>query len=279
MSADLDLRDLFRPTGGEGFNLAGVDPSRHPGVDDEDDAEEQRHGELADRLFDLHEMMMAHEERSLLLVMQGTDASGKGGTIKHVVRHVNPGGVTVARFVEPTEEEQDHHFLWRIRQELPSPGRLGVFDRSHYEDLLVPVVNGELDAEEIDDRFQDVREFERGLADDGVAIVKCFTHISYDEQRRRFLRRLGRHDKRWKFEVGDVEVRRQWDDYQAAYADAIIRTDADHAPWFVLPADHKWYRNWVVAKILIATLEGMYTDYPEPPLEIEKLEQSLQPPM
>lgn len=274
----VDLRRRFRPEGGPAFNLAGVDPSDHPGVDGEDEAEAELY-RLADRLFDLHEIMMAHAERSLLLVMQGTDASGKSGTIKHVVRHVNPGGVTVARFVEPTQEEEQHHFLWRIEHELPSPGRLGVFDRSHYEDLLVPVVDGELADDEIDSRFRHVVEFEEKLAESGVAIAKCFTHISYDEQRRRFLRRLRRHDKRWKFKPADLEVRRKWDDYQAAYADAIIRTDADHAPWYVIPSDHKWYRNWAVARILVDTLGDMYDDYPEPGFDTEHLRAQLQPPL
>lgn len=251
--------------------MAGIDPDSTPKADDKKESKSALYGKLADSLFDLHEMMMAGEERSVLLVLQGTDASGKSGVVKHVVRLVDPAGVRVAGFVEPDDEEEEHHFLWRIRQELPSPGSLGVFDRSHYEDILVPVVDEEFGIDEYGSRVADINEFEEELVDGGMSVVKCFLHVSYDEQRRRFERRLKRDDKRWKFKESDLETRERWDQYQAAYSDAISQTNTTHAPWYVVPSDHKWYRNWAVAHILIETMTDMDLEYPQPNIDVEKM--------
>lgn len=278
MTIESDLRAELRLHRREGFTLASVDAGSTPEGVGKKESKRQLEDELADELFDLHEMMMADEQRSLLLVLQGTDASGKSGTIKHVVRRVNPVGVRVAGFVEPDAEEQRHHFLWRIRQELPPPGNLGAFDRSHYEDLVVPVVGGQIEEKELDDRIAEVREFEQELVEGGTSVVKCYLHISYDEQRERFLRRLRREDKRWKFNPQDIETRRLWDEYQAAYANAIAATDSDDAPWYIIPADHKWYRNWAIAHLLMATWQSMDLSYPQPDLDYDSLRLELRPP-
>ncbi len=272
------VRDEFRaPTDGEPFTLAGYVSDATPYVSSKSDAKDELE-DMGDRLFDLHELLFANAERSLLLVLQGTDASGKNGTIKHVVRRVNPAGVRIASFTEPTEEEKEHHFLWRIRQQVPEPGVMGVFDRSHYEDVLVPLAEGTESDETIDDRFDDILQFEEELTDNGVIVVKCLLHISYDEQRERFLRRLRRHDKRWKFNEADLETRRHWDDYVAAYGEVVSRTSTPRAPWYVIPSDHKWYRNWAIARLLIETLEELHMEYPEPDLDLEALRTALEPP-
>ena len=188
-----DLRDRFRARPVDGsLILDEIDPSDTPLAPSESDAEDELEAELADVLFDQHELLFAEERRSVLLVLQGTDCSGKNGTIKHVVIHCNPAGVKVASFTEPTEEERSHHFLWRYERELPTPGQLGVFDRSYYEDILVPRAEGSMDEEGLEERVQEINEFEHRLVDDGTVVVKCLLHISYDEQRERFHRRLRR---------------------------------------------------------------------------------------
>ncbi|MEL7207515.1 MAG: PPK2 family polyphosphate kinase [Actinomycetota bacterium] len=280
MSEDTnELRDEFRarPIDGK-VNLAGYDPARTPFMDDEDDAEDELEDDLADELFDLHELVFARKEESVLLVLQGLDCSGKNGTIKHVVTTMNPAGVRTASFTAPTEEEAEEHFLWRIRNELPDPGQLGVFDRSHYEDVLVPMALETMTADEIEQRIEEINEFEQELTDAGTVIVKCMLHISFDEQRYRFLRRLLRDDKRWKFDPGDVETRRHWNEYQAAYGRVIAATSTEHAPWYIIPADHKWYRNWAIAKLLIETFRSMGLAYPQPDFDVEAMRAALEAP-
>lgn len=274
-----ELREAFRARPVDGFvNLAGYDPAWTPFVDSKSDAKDELDDDLPDELFDQHELLFAEEDRSLLLILQGLDCSGKNGTIKHVVIHMNPAGVRTASFKEPTEEELEHDFLWRYRKELPGPGRLGVFDRSYYEDVMVPLAVGELEEDEIDDRIDAINDFEKELVNSGTTLVKCMLHISYDEQRERFLRRLRRDDKRWKFSVEDIETRRHWNDFQAAYSNVIGRTTNDEAPWFIIPADQKWFRNWAIAHLLVATLDSMGLAYPQPDLDLDDLRARLEPP-
>ena len=279
MADDQDVAELFRARPVEGIvNLAGYDTAATPFVDDEDDAEDELEDEFAEQLFDLHELLFANEERAMLLVLQGLDCSGKNGTIKHVVIHMNPAGVRVASFGPPTEEEAEHEFLWRIRNELPRPGQLGVFDRSHYEDAIVPFALEDIDEDEFADRLDQINQFEKELANEGTVIVKCMLHISFDEQRYRFLRRLRRDDKRWKFDPSDIETRRRWNEFQAAYGRVLGATSTDHAPWYVIPSDHKWYRNWAIARLLIDTFESMGMSYPQPDFDLEDLRSQLEPP-
>jgi PPK2 family polyphosphate:nucleotide phosphotransferase len=202
--------------------------------------------------------------RSVLLVLQGMDTSGKGGTVSHVLGLVNPMGVHYAGFKAPTAAERRHHYLWRIRKQLPAPGRIGVFDRSHYEDILVPRVSGLLTAPERRRRYSEITTFEKELADAGTTVVKVFLHISPEEQLKRLKARLVTPEKRWKYNPGDLEARSHWPAYQAAYADIFERTSTAHAPWYAVPADHKWYRNWAVAELLIETLADLRPRFPEP---------------
>jgi PPK2 family polyphosphate:nucleotide phosphotransferase len=260
-----------------GGSVALPDTRSTPGVKGRDEAEAQM-PRLAERLDDLQERLWAEGTRSLLLVLQGMDTSGKGGTIRHVLTAMNPAGVDVAAFKAPTDEELAHHFLWRIEKRLPLPGQVVVFDRSHYEDVLVVRVHGLVPEATWRARYDEIVDFERRLAGAGTAIVKCFLHISYDEQRERLLARLDDPTKHWKFRERDVDERSRWEDYMDAYVDAIARCDTDDAPWYVVPADRKWYRNWAISTLLAETLEGIDPRYPPSALDVEALRARLAPP-
>jgi PPK2 family polyphosphate:nucleotide phosphotransferase len=192
------------------------------------------------------------------------DTSGKGGTVRHAVGLMDPQGVSITSFKAPTAEERRRGFLWRIRQALPPPGVVGVFDRSHYEDVLIVRVNGLVPEHRWRRRYDHINAFERLLVDEGTTIVKLFLHISRDEQRQRLQARLDEPEKRWKFHLDDLDVRARWDDYQAAIDEMLERTSTEHAPWRVIPADKKWYRNWAAAAILVDALEGLGLTWPEP---------------
>ena len=257
----MDIRTLLHA-----HDLAGVDPRATPGVKSRKKAE----AELADdasRLAALQEQLFANSDRSLLLVLQGLDTSGKDGTIKHVAGAMNPVGVRITSFKVPTPEERTHSFLWRIRRALPKPGDIAVFNRSHYEDVGVVRVHGLADPEEIERRYGAINRFEQQLAESGTTIVKCWLHISYDEQRERLLARLDDPAKRWKFSERDIDERQHWPEYQAAYETAIARCSTDVAPWYVIPADRKWFMRTAVASILVHHLDDMDPQFPEPTAE------------
>jgi PPK2 family polyphosphate:nucleotide phosphotransferase len=244
--------------------LDAWDASDTDGFDgDKADAARQL-AEYNDRLYDLQGMLYAEGERKLLVVLQGMDTSGKDGTIKHVFKTVNPLGVRVHNFKRPNDTELAHDYLWRVHEKTPGRGHIAIFNRSHYEDVLVVRVHSLAPEEVWSRRYRHINEFERMLADEGTVIRKFFLHISNDEQRERLQARLDDPKKQWKFEHGDIEERRRWDDYQAAYEDALSLTSTDHAPWYVVPANKKWYRNLVISKTLIDTLEGLDLRYPEP---------------
>ncbi len=275
--SELRAELVARPVEGT-INLAGYDTTATPFFEgSESDAEDELE-EMREALFDAHELLYAEEKRSVLLVLQGLDCSGKNGTIKHVVIAMNPAGVRVSSYKEPTDEEASQHFLERFRPNLPAPGQLGVFDRSYYEDAIVPAVLEPNAEDDIARRIEEINQFEAELNDDGVTIVKCLLHISFDEQRERFLRRLRRDDKRWKFSEADLETRRQWNEFQAAYGVAVGQTSTDQAPWYVIPADHKWYRNWIIAKLLLATFDSLGASYPQPDFDLDELRRRLEPP-
>jgi PPK2 family polyphosphate:nucleotide phosphotransferase len=229
--------------------------------------------DAAARLSALQEALYAEGvgggRRSVLLVLQGMDTSGKGGTVSHVLGLVNPMGVHYAGFKAPTPAERRHHYLWRIRKQLPKPGQIGVFDRSHYEDILVPRVSGLLTAAERRRRYGEINAFEQELADAGTTVVKVFLHISPEEQLKRLKARLVTPEKRWKYNPGDLEARSHWPAYAEAYADIFKKTSTEHAPWHVVPADHKWYRNWAVAELLIETLAELKPRFPEPDYDVD----------
>lgn len=226
---------------------------------------------LAPRLADLQEQLYAegHAEgdtagrRNLLLVLQGMDTAGKGGTVKHVLGLMNPMGVRYHAFKRPTVEELEHHFLWRVKRRLPPPGIVGVFDRSHYEDVVVVRVHDLVPADRWSCRYDVINRFEEKLAA-SCAIVKCFLHISKEQQARRLLARLDDPTKHWKYDPADVDERAYWDDYQQAYSDALQKCNTESAPWYIVPADHKWYRNWAITNILAERLAEMALAWPTP---------------
>jgi PPK2 family polyphosphate:nucleotide phosphotransferase len=250
----------------------GVDTRSTPGFTRGKAAAQQEQAELAERLSGLQEQLYAEgrsgAERSVLLVLQGLDTSGKGGTVRHVVGRCDPSGVHVASFGRPTAEERKHDFLWRIRRELPRPGKLGVFDRSHYEDVLAARVRKTVDRRTWSRRYDAINRFEAELSEGGMRIVKCFLHISREEQRERLLARLDDPTKRWKYNPRDLEDRALWDDYMAAYADALERCSPEHAPWHLVPADRKWYRNWAITQLLCEQLEDLGLRWPEPDYDV-----------
>jgi PPK2 family polyphosphate:nucleotide phosphotransferase len=228
---------------------------------------------LADRLSDLQERLFAEGrtggQRSLLLVLQGIDTSGKGGTVRHVVGAVDPQGVQITAFKAPTAEERSHDFLWRIKRRLPAPGMIGVFDRSHYEDVAVVRVHGLVARATWSRRYATINRFEERLLAAGTRVVKCYLHISPEEQRTRLLSRLDDPTKRWKFNPGDIDERAHWNDYLDAYDDALERCNTEAAPWHVVPADRKWYRNWAITRLLIEELEAMAVDWPPATFDVE----------
>jgi PPK2 family polyphosphate:nucleotide phosphotransferase len=267
------VSDLLRVPPGS-IDLHQVDARATPGFDGRKADAEAARAALAERLSTLQEQLHAEGRtggrRSVLLVLQGMDTSGKGGTVRHVVGQVDPAGVQAVAFGPPTAEERRHDFLWRIRRQLPSPGKLAVFDRSHYEDVVAVRARGLVDRRTWTRRYGSINRFETKLAANGTRVVKCFLHISPDEQRARLQARLDDSTKHWKFSPGDLDDRERWDDYFFAYADAIERCNTEVAPWYVVPADRKWYRNWAITNLLIEQLEEMALRWPEPPFDLEE---------
>ena len=265
------IRDLLvaKPKDGP-FRVADVDPGSTPGLKKRHQAKTDLDKHRA-RLFELQERLYAEHKRSLLIVLQAMDTGGKDGTVIHVIRNMNPEAVTISGFKAPTPEEKRHNFLWRIRKRLPQAGDVGIFNRSHYEDVLVARVHKLAPAAVIERRYGQINRFERDLVRSKTRVVKFMLHISYEEQRRRLLDRLENPDKHWKFNEHDIDERAYWDDYMSAYSIAITRCSTEWAPWYVVPADDKDYRNWAVASILIETLEDMNPQYPRPKLNVPRL--------
>jgi len=265
------VRDIgrWRLRPGATVQLARRDAASTEGAPGDRAQTEQATLPLHDELSALQDRLWAESRRALLVVLQGLDAAGKDGTIKHVFRGVNPQATNVSSFKVPTEEEQAHDFLWRVHRRVPAAGEIGVFNRSHYEDVLVVRVHGLVPEKVWRPRYDLINEFERTLALGGTTIVKFFLHVSFEEQGRRLQGRLVEPDKRWKARAGDFAERQHWDAYTEAYTDALERTSTDVAPWFVIPSDHKWYRNWAVSQVLLHTLEKLDPRYPDPaPLEL-----------
>ncbi len=273
-----DCRKLaghYRVKDGKNFKLKDVDPEdTGPFHESEKEITEQSlaHGKAA--LSEMQERLYAQDRWSVLLIFQAMDAAGKDGAIKHVMSGVNPQGCQVVSFGVPSAKELDHTWLWRCMVELPERGRIGIFNRSYYEETLVARVHEEvlcsqkIPAELVTDdiwkeRFDDIRHFEKHLARNGTVVRKFFLHVSKGEQRRRFLSRLDEPEKNWKFRMGDVDEREYWDDYQDAYEKVIRHTATDEAPWFVIPADHKWYTRLIVAAAVVETLDSLKLEYPE----------------
>nr|WP_202388116.1 polyphosphate kinase 2 family protein [Nocardioides flavescens] len=253
-----------------GFHLAAVPTDATPGWDGGKAAGVQALADLAPALMDLQERLYAERTRSVLLVLQGMDTSGKGGTLKHTVGLVDPQGVRITSFKAPTDEERAHDFLWRIERAAPEPGYVGVFDRSHYEDVLIGRVRSLAPPEEIDRRYAAINDFEARLTEQGTTVLKCMLHISAQEQRERLLARLDAPEKHWKFNPGDLDERAFWPAYQEAYEIAIERTSTEHAPWYVVPSDRKWYRNLAIGHLLHATLAGLDPQWPAADFDVDE---------
>ena len=258
------MRDELRA--GAGFRLADIDPSSTPGYHGDKKSGEKALAAGVAELAELQEKLFAAsrggDTRSILLVLQAMDTAGKGGIVKHVVGSVDPQGVHLAAFKAPTDEEKKHDFLWRIRPQLPTPGQFGVFDRSHYEDVLIQRVRHFATPEVIEERYGLIAQFENEAAASGTAIVKVMLHLSLAEQKARLEARLADPTKHWKYNPGDLDERALWPDYLEAYQIAIERTSTDAAPWYVVPADRKWYARLAVQSILTETLRGLHQDWP-----------------
>jgi PPK2 family polyphosphate:nucleotide phosphotransferase len=218
---------------------------------------------LNEKLEALQELLFAEHKHKVLIVLQAMDAGGKDGTIRRVFDSVNPAGVRVASFKAPTAEELDHDYLWRIHKQVPGKGEMVIFNRSHYEDVLVVRVHNLVPPEIWKKRFDQINEFERMLAESGTTILKFYLHIDKDEQKERLQARLDDPTKRWKFRLGDLDERKRWDDYMEAFEDVLSKTSTDYAPWHIIPANRKWYRDLVISSILVETLEDLKMKYPE----------------
>jgi PPK2 family polyphosphate:nucleotide phosphotransferase len=254
----------YRVTDGKGFRLADHDPDADSGVADKATGRAQV-AELTARLDELQEKFYADGRHKLLVVLQGMDTSGKGGAIRKAFEGLDPSGVHVTAFKAPTDAEVAHDFLWRIHPHVPGDGMVSIFDRSHYEDVLIARVRGLVPEARWKARYEHIRAFERMLADEGTIIRKFFLHISRDEQAKRLRARLDDPHKHWKFRLGDLVERERWDEYQAAYEDAIRRTATEDAPWIVVPADRKWHRDLVICSTIVETLEGLDLRFPPSP--------------
>lgn len=258
------ITDALRIT--RSVRLADVDPASTPGFEGDKAAGVAALEAGADRLAELQERLFAASraggDRSVLLMVQGMDTSGKGGIMRHVVGQVDPQGVRITAFKAPTAAERRHDFLWRIERALPQPGMIGVFDRSHYEDVLIHRVRGLSKPEVVEERYGRIVEFEQQIAERGTALVKVMLHISRAEQGARLLQRLDRPEKHWKYSGGDVDEREQWDAYMEAYEVAIERTASASAPWHVVPADRKWFARLAVHELLVEALEGIDPQWP-----------------
>jgi len=221
--------------------------------------------QLIGRLGELQQRLYANGNRAVLIVLQGMDTSGKDGTIKHVMSGVNPQGCKVVSFKAPSSEELGHDFLWRVHQKAPSKGQIGIFNRSHYEDVLITRVHGLVSDKVVQQRFNQIKEFEELLYESGTTILKFFLHISKDEQKERLEERIRDPEKRWKFNEGDLEERKLWKNYMDAFEAVLAATSTDHAPWYIVPANRKWYRNLVVADRVVEALEDMKLKTPPAP--------------
>ncbi len=272
------LCELLRVRPGEDgrgaeVDLTALDPGSTPGFDGGKKAGRTALAALTDEITDLQTRLMAHGytggHRRILVVLEGMDTAGKGGAVKHAVGLLNPGGLHLKSFRAPTQEELRHDFLWRIRKELPGPGQIGIFDRSHYEDVLVARVHRLAAPEEVERRYGAINTFEQRLVDSGTTILKCVLHISREEQRDRLLARLDDPTKVWKFRPEDVDERGRWDEYQAAYGLALQRCSRA-APWYVIPSNHKWYRSLALASLLRTALTEMELSWPEPAFDVEE---------
>lgn len=270
-SASKDIRSQFRVAlFGKGFRLKNLDPAANNALPDRAAAEADMDSDI-ERIDVLQDMLYAQGRRALLCIFQAMDCGGKDGTIRKVFGPVDPLGIVATSFKKPTDRELAQDYLWRVHQAVPPKGMIGLFNRSHYEDVLVVRVHRLAPLDRVEQRYDQINAFEKQLAENDVTILKFFLHISKEEQRQRLQERIDNPDKSWKFNPGDLDERARWNDYMLAYELAIARCSTAWAPWYVIPADRNWYRNAVVARIVRSTLEEMAPRYPPPPKGIGKL--------
>ena len=264
------MKSLRLPAGP--VDLSAIVTDDTPGFGDEKADGEKALADLGPELADLQERLWAERTAGsterILLVLQGMDTSGKGGVLRHTVGLVDVQGVKLTSFKAPTDEEKQHDFLWRIEKAVPEPGFIGVFDRSHYEDVLIVKVHGWADAAEIERRYAAINEFEKRLFEEGTTIVKCMLHISAAQQKSRLLSRLDDPTKFYKFNPSDVDERAHWPDYRAAYEIALERTNTEYAPWHVIPSDKKWFRNYAIGALLLQALRGLDLQWPKAEFDV-----------
>jgi PPK2 family polyphosphate:nucleotide phosphotransferase len=265
---DLAKQLLAKP--GSRARLSDFDPDNTHGFDKQTAGE--RLAANLSRMAVLQYMLYAEARRSLLVVLQGIDAGGKDGTIRHVMTGLNPQGVEVTSFKVPEGEEKRHDYLWRIHKAVPEWGKIGIFNRSHYEEVLVVRVHNLVPKKEWSQRYQEINDFERMLSRNGVRILKFLLYISKEEQAKRFRSRLDNESKRWKFSPADLKERQYWDDYMDAYDEMLSRCSTEHAPWHVIPANRKWFRNYAVSQIMLEAMEEMELQFPAPVADLEKIE-------
>src|SRR6266446_561080 len=266
----MELSRRLRVKPGAKIALADIDPAGTHGFEKGKDLEAALAKNIA-RIDELQYLMYAEHRRALLVVLQGIDASGKDGTIRHVMTGFNPQGCRVTPFKTPTPVELGHDFLWRVHQVVPGKGDVAIFNRSHYEDIVVVRVHKLVPTNVWKGRYDQIKDFERYLAENDVVIVKFFLHISKEEQKQRLQRRLDDPKRQWKVSLSDFEDRKQWKDYQRAYEDALTECNTKEAPWYVVPADKKWFRNLAVSQILIETLEALGMHFPKPTVDLASL--------
>ncbi len=262
--------DMFRVEPGTRVKLSQIDPD-YKGDDKDQSAVQDELAKLTKRLAELQYLMYAECKRSFLIVLQAVDGGGKDGTVNHVIASMNPQGATVQPFKVPSAEELAHDYLWRIHKVTPAKGRVVVFNRSHYEDVLVVRVHGLVPPEVWSGRYDEINAFEKLLSDNGTHIIKFFLYIDKKEQLARFKQRLEDPAKQWKISESDYKEREFWDAYQNAYEDAISKCSTADAPWYIIPANHKWCRNVAISRILVATMESMGMQFPAPSVNIEEI--------
>jgi len=266
----MDFRSQFRVPPDTPVDLSRYDPESTDGIHDKAVAKALLEADV-DRLDKLQYLLYAENGRALLVVLQGMDAAGKDGTIRHVMRGVNPQGTRVTSFKKPSAEELDHDYLWRIHEAVPRIGNIGIFNRSHYEDVLVVRVHNLVPQAVWSKRYDQINRFEENLAENNIVILKFFLNISKEQQKRRFQKRLDDPKRHWKISEADFAERKYWDDYIEAFEAVLSKTSTDWAPWFVIPSDNKWFRNVAVSRIIVDTLEGLDMKMPEPSVDVSKI--------
>ncbi|GAB2859792.1 hypothetical protein GCM10027277_30400 [Pseudoduganella ginsengisoli] len=265
----MKARDLFRVP--DKFTLREEDAARQPLGDGSKSGDKERTDQVLERVSDLQTILYAQRKHKVLLVLQGMDTSGKDGAVRSLYSGINPVGLRATSFKAPTPLEAGYDYLWRVHQHVPAKGEIAIFNRSHYEEVLITRVLKQIGSKECQRRYGHIRDFERMLAETGTTIVKVFLHISKDEQRKRLQARLEDPKKQWKFDQSDIDQRKKWRTFQDAYEDAILATDADHAPWFIVPADSKPHRDLAIATLLLETLQDLRLRWPPPDAKLAEL--------